>query len=166
MQFECTVDLSDMEEKLSTFEAKVCAPIFARALRAGGDILAAKEREMAPQLDKKMPGSDCLEPGALKDDIQVRIDIDGSEHRAVAHVGPSPLTAYVANWLEHGHEIAAHGAYYVNWKGLKKHHKHGELLGFVEPHPFIRQAFNESSQEAVDRAAEVLVDGVNQQMGA
>lgn len=160
LKFDC--DLAQFERDLTKLGAKVATTITARALRAGGEILAEAQRDHAPLLDKKWPGSDSLEPGELKDDIGTFLNIDGEKGIAQIIVGPGYDTDYVANWLEKGHEEVAHGAYYINSKGIKKHHKHGVAIGDVPPHPFIGPAFEASAQAAWDKAAQVLTDGINE----
>jgi HK97 gp10 family phage protein len=166
MKLDFNCDLSAFERDLTKLGVKVSATITARALRAGGEILAEAQRDHAPERTDGFPGGTSLPPGALKADIQTIINIDGEKGVAQVIVGPGYDTDYVANWLEKGHDATGHGKYYINAKGIKKHHKHDEVLGFVEPHPFMKPAFDASAQAALDKAMDVMADGISEELGA
>jgi HK97 gp10 family phage protein len=166
MKVKFDYDLSEFEQNLTKLGVKVAATLTARALRAGGNILAEAQRDHAPMLDKKWPGSDSLEPGALKDDINTLLNIDGEKGVAEIYVGPGYDTDYVANWLEKGHDAVTHEEYA---KGLRQHRKgqrHETVASFVEPHPFMKPAFDAAGQAAMDKALEVLADGISEELDA
>jgi len=156
------IDTSSFDEIFAKLGPKGAATISARALRAAGNILAAAQRDHAPELDEDIPGSDSLKAGAVKDDIQVRLDIDGVKDYAKVRVGPGPATRYVVRWLEEGHEMVSHHG------GNKKK---GELIGktgFVEPYHgegFIVPAFNAAAEDAIEKAADIIADGINGELG-
>jgi HK97 gp10 family phage protein len=150
--------LDEFEKNLTKLGAKIAAPICARALRAAGNILADAQRRCAPELTKKMPGSNSLEPGALKNDIQTMINIDGVKKIGQVTAGPGYATDYVARWLEDGHEMVSHHG---------GHKKSGKLLDSDKTgkHPFMEQAFEASAQAALDKAIEIIADGINEGLG-
>jgi hypothetical protein len=160
LDFDC--DLSQFERDLTKLGIKASTTITARALRAGGAILAEAQRDHAPILTEKIPGSDSLEPGAVKDDIQTMINIDGVKGVAQAIVGPGYETDYVVNWLEKGHEMVSHGKKRNRTKIGKK--------GFVDPvndgEGFMRPAYEASAQAGLDKALDVMADGISEELDA
>jgi HK97 gp10 family phage protein len=157
MELECSVDTSQFEQNLTKFGAKVASVILAKALRAGGNVLAEAQREAAPERTDGVRGGDALPPGALKNDIQVQIDIDGSRQVGLVKVGPGLGTGHVALWLEGGHEMVSHG---------KKRNRKFIGKGRVEPHPFIGPAFQASAQHAVETVIDLIADGINEELVA
>jgi HK97 gp10 family phage protein len=160
MKLEMDVDTSNFERNLTDLGVKIAATITARALRAGGEVLAGAQRDFAPVRKDKHSGGNALRPGEVRDSIQTMLDIDGEKGYAQITVGPGYAdgvdTDYVANWLEHGHELT---------RGKKRKSKFVGK-GFVEPYPFIGPAFQASAQEALDAILQTMADGINEELGA
>lgn len=73
----------------------------AKALRAGGEIIAEAMRAAAPLGPQPSPKSTSLEPGEIKEDIKVRLATEDDERYAL--IGPTGKTAHVARFVEYGH---------------------------------------------------------------
>jgi hypothetical protein len=73
----------------------------------------------------------------VKDAVVFDVQVDPVLPVGVARIGFQGQAAHVALWLEYGHRMVGHAP------GKQD-------LGFVEPHPFVRRAFDEGVEPAVD----------------
>lgn len=140
MSIEIT-GLEEMRARLHELAANVREKYVVTAVKDAGHVIAEAMRESAPVQVEKVPGSDALEPGTLRDDIKVRerLDKDGF---AVATIGPGKRTGYVARFVEYGHRLV---------KG-----KRGQEIGHVAAQPFLRPAFERSAEDAIEKFKETM----------
>ncbi|MGC1783475.1 MAG: HK97-gp10 family putative phage morphogenesis protein [Acidobacteriaceae bacterium] len=125
--------LDAMRAKLNRLEEQVRREFVVKAVKAGANVIRDAMIEDAPVLAAKSAGSNALEPGALRDDIKTRAHVD-KDGVAVAHIGPSRKTGYVARFVEYGHREV----------------KDNIEIGQVPPHSFLRPAFERSEAEAIE----------------
>lgn len=142
--------LSELQAKLDALTQKQADRCIRTALKAGAVIEQAAIVERAPIKDGT---GGYLPPGALKSDIVIRFmkDVQGA---ISAKVGPAKLTAHVARWVEYGHRIVQGGRSRLLANG--KTGGPGKAVGVVEPHPFIRPAYEESRQEVISTICKTL----------
>lgn len=141
---EITVDgMPEFNKAMEDLAGPGVERIIRRAMRNGGRVIQAAITEAAP-VRPDLPSGTALPPGALKNDIVVRVtkEQDGS---ISAYIAPGKLTRHAAVWTEFGHEMVVGGR-----KGK------GRTIGQVPPHPFIRPAFEESELAAQDAIATTI----------
>jgi hypothetical protein len=142
--------------EFNTAMTELAGPAAERILRAGaragGRVFQLAVTEAAPvaavgeAIDFRTgkpvtrQGGTSLPPGALKNDIIVRVtkEDDGS---ISSYTGPGRLTRHVARWVEDGHELIVNG----------------KNVGRVEAHPFVRPAFEEAEIAAQDAAGSAMI---------
>jgi HK97 gp10 family phage protein len=139
------VQTSSLKEIFDNLSTKQREKIERKALRAGAAIEQAAITERAPE---KVGTGGILPDGALASDIGTRMSRD-DDSNLIAIVGPGKYTRRVADWVEYGHRIVTGG--YLRQLPNGKTRGHGTETGTVEPHPFIRPAF-EASQDEVSTA--------------
>lgn len=140
MNFELE-GMRGLVDKLNAAGAKMAGPEMRKALRAGGRVIEDAMVERAPMmLEEKTPGSDSLEPGALKDGIRVAI-IEG-ENGLEALIGPNSKVSHVARFVEYGHRQVSGG--YLKLLGNGKSRGTGAAGIDVPAYPFLRPAFESS----------------------
>jgi hypothetical protein len=145
-------DVDDnLDERLSAFQGKLARVILREALAAGGLVLKNAVIERAPERTDDVKGGNSLPPGALKMDIGGDVKLFPERNSGIVRVGPSDLTAYVAWWLEKGHDIKSHG---------KK--KSRRVIGHVPPERFMVPAFDESMDAALAAFAAKLKEGLEE----
>ena len=139
--------LKELQAKLADLSANQANAAIRKALRAekaeggtGWQIAAA-----APIKDST---GGMLPDGALKHDITIIMSRD-DQGQPIAIVQPGKYTRHVARWVEYGHRLIRGGRSRLLENGKTK--GPGRQVGTVEPHPFIRPAY-ESSREAVAEA--------------
>jgi hypothetical protein len=106
MDFEIK-GMKELVAKLEKARVDMAGPEMKKALRAGGKVIQQAMIERAPMLDGKTPGSDSLEPGALKSHITV--SVPASDNPIEAIIGPNSKVAYVARFVEYGHRQVSGG---------------------------------------------------------
>lgn len=141
--------LDAMVAKLQKAQKDVSGPGVRKAISKGAVVVRDRMRERAPVLDKKTPGSNALEPGALRSGIRSYLVKDSNPPEALA--GPGKSTAYVARFVEYGHRQVAGGALTIHGKGK------GRVVGEdVQADPFLRPAFEESVEACGKAIADSL----------
>ena len=146
----------DLEAKLVELGGKAATNIARDGLRAGGEVIQAAVRELAPTRPD-LPSGTALPPGALARDIELHIgEEDG---RPAAIIYPGSETAWAAKFVEYGHRMIRGG--YSKVVGTKGRHRGpGKEIGNVPAHPFIRPGFEISAAEAIERARQVIAEGI------
>lgn len=140
--------VADTQKMLQLLEERVARKGVRKALRVGAEVMKDAIVEVTPVLDKKTARSTSLEPGALKEDIAVRMaTVDG---QPVAYVGPGKDTARVARWVEYGHRMVSGGYSKVVGKGRVRGPGKARTED-VPAHPFIRPAY-EATKDAATKA--------------
>lgn len=142
----------ELEAKLNGLATALGGATEKKMVRAGAKVFRDEMVRRAPVLSKKTAGSNALAPGALKDDIGIRMKADALG-MAEAHVGPGKKTAYVAGFVEYGHRLVKGGQSKVLVSG--KTRGSGVQVGEVRAYPFARPAF-----EAAQREAETVMEQV------
>jgi hypothetical protein len=143
------VEFSGLREMVAKLESAGVnmrgAPMY-EALGKGGNVIATAMIERAPMLEEHQPGSDQLEPGALRDDTRVAFEI--IEGQPVALIGPGGKTAHAARWVEYGHRMVTGGYSKVLPSGLTR--GPGQAGEDIPAYPYLRPAFEASVGEAVE----------------
>jgi hypothetical protein len=128
---------------------------FARALTAAAVPVVKELAAWTPVAE--LPAGMYESPGSLQDHIvvDIQVDLEGGKG-GVAHIGFPSGYGHIANWLEFGHRIVAHGA---KWSDRMKNYA-GKLLGWAQPKPFMRPAAIASSEAAVEAFTESLMESL------
>jgi len=149
-------DVSKLVLNMDNIRAQIANEGARRATLAGAKVIGVAMEERAPVLDEKMPGSDSLDPGDIRDNIHVRTKQEDGQYSAL--VGPKgkngqiPKTAYL---VEYGHRMVTGGKSVLKADG--KFHGGGKVSEVdVPPHPFLRPAYESSVAGALDAVAESL----------
>ena len=124
--------------ELNRIEKELTGPILANIAGAGGEVVAAKARQLCPRGDTDHKPE--LKP--LAETIEVLTKSYGE--RAIAIVGPGwPAGAHGHN-VEFGHDIVARGQGKTGGRGRVKGGKRAErkTTGRTRPRPFMRPAFD------------------------
>lgn len=133
---------------INLFRKEIGTTAVRGGLRAAAKVYAEAERESAPVLDRKTANSTALEPGSLKEDIEVqpvKVDADGV---ASVVVGPGKRTRHVAGWVEYGHRLVKGGQSKVLPDGHLR--GPGHEIGSVQPHAWLRPAYERSVNAGID----------------
>lgn len=137
--------IGEVKKFLEDFDAKMQDRAMRQALGAGGEVFLEAVTEAAPERVDWLGGR--LPPGALKADVQlVTKRLDGGQLAAIVQFGK--LTYWIAGFVEYGHRLirrAAGGKFKLKVKGSGR----GAQIGTVEPHQFIRPAFEASKARAI-----------------
>ncbi len=121
---------------------------FAKALKAGGDVIADELELRTPEREE---GDRNEEQPHLKDSVVVEVLVDSNGNGGVVHIGFGRM-GRIAIWVEYGHQLVGH-------RPAKKD------LGYVNPHPFMRPAAAASADRAIEAFADSLAQTVNSQFG-
>lgn len=140
--------LSETMEMLSAAPKHIVVAGFAKALKAGADVIAAELAARTPERDE---GDRNEEVGHLMDNIVIQVQVDPNGQGGIASVGFGKL-GHIAMWVEYGHRLLGH-------KPNKKE------IGTVQPHPFMRPAAAASSDAAVAAFSSSLEATVNAEYG-
>ena len=149
---EIKMDTSVLIAKLEQLAAQVTKEGKRRALRAGGNVIKHAMQDRAPILKVKQPGSNSLEPGALRNGMRVLLDSQGADEYAM--IGPRANVEHVARWQEFGHRVVT-GGYSALLKNGKTRGP-GRKIKNVPPRPFLRPAYEESVGAAMEAVRESL----------
>lgn len=154
--------LKDLNHKLLALGTVKAEVVLRDAIRAGGEVVQAAVREAAPERPA-LPSGTALPPGALKADIELVVGRIRESGIVTAVVRPGKFTAYAANWVEYGHKIVKGGQ--LPWSNETRHRGGtgrviNSLFTNVDPHPFIRPAFESSRGEATRVAIEKLREDI------
>ncbi|WP_182276515.1 HK97-gp10 family putative phage morphogenesis protein [Granulicella sp. 5B5] len=139
-----TYDNSGLQKRLEKLRQTMVEDAAKKAVLAGAKVIAVAMAEAAPVLDKRTANSKALEPGSVKADIRARMDRDPDNEMTTAIAGPTRRTGYVCRFLEFGHR----------WLWKKRYG--GRSGPDVEPHPFLRAAYESSINEAISARDNVL----------
>jgi len=154
------VGYEEMVQMLHQLDLKKQNRIVRSALRAGAVIVQSAISEAAPVNEWPLsPNSSAQAPGALKNDIGIRIA--GSAEDYIAIVGPLAHTEQLARWVEYGHRIVR-GGYSRIAKDGRTLRGPGKEVGRVDAHPFIRPAFERVRGEAVQAIQKTLISKLMQ----
>jgi HK97 gp10 family phage protein len=148
--------LDEVRANLAKLEIGLRTEYVLNAVKAGAAVFKDALVEAAPILDEKTAKSTSLEPGELKRDIKARTKLD-EDGFAVAVIGPSRRTAYVARFLEFGHRLVKGGYSRVEAWGNRGG---GHEVGQVPAHEFLRPAFEASEEEAIEAFKTKLRDEI------
>ena len=129
--------LTDVEKALTEASPKLARRSLRNALKTGITVIQ-------DAIDERTP----VKTGELKENLQssVSINKDLKGGRATVNFGDK---GYIARFVELGHKIVVGGS--------KKNGKH---IGDVAPHPFMRPAYEESAEAAIEAFAESLSAGL------
>lgn len=145
-----TTGIAEMKARMLALRQQVSGPMAAKAVRAGGRVIRDAMIERTPVNVERNAGSNSLEPGAVKEDIKVRMPAKENQFEATALIGPGKTTSHVARWVEYGHRMVTGGQSKVLPSG--KIRGSGKVAEKDVPaYPFLRPAFEESvaaAQEA------------------
>lgn len=149
-QAELAIDTSAIDDlgKLFPYLAdEIKLQLANEAALAGAQVVFEGMELLAPsQAHVASEHSTALPPFAVRRDLAVR----PLDNNAGWLVGPGPRTAYVVRWLEFGHRLV---------RGKRQ-------VGTVEPHPFIRPAFDTSKDRAGEAAQRKLSDLIQRAWGS
>lgn len=125
--------------------------IIRHAVREGGRVVQAAITEAAP-VRPDLPSGTALPPGALKNDIVVKVrkEPDGS---ISAYIEPGSRTRYAAVLVEWGHRLVRGGRSKRSGILGQSYVGPGRVVGEVPAHPFVRPAFDASEAAAQDAIA-------------
>ena len=148
-------------EGLATDKADRC---IRRALRAGAELEKAAIEAHTP-VRPPLPSGTALPPGAMKADTTFSIQ-RGRDGNLFAVVKPGDATYHVRLWVEEGHRLVRGGyskEIFKNGEGTGKYRgpgrqvkdENGELVN-VPPHPYTREAYEESREEVAQAIAATL----------
>ncbi len=140
MQFE------ELKAQLDGLAGDVRIQAERKALRAVGDLFKDAIITLAP-VQSETPHGD-LAPGELKADIKARVHVASDQATTTGDtsrvtIGPSPKTAYVANWVENGHA------------GRRSATREGPARN-VPAYAFVRPAFDANEAKAIDLYTETM----------
>lgn len=138
------VGLDDVQKMLSEMPRHIVVSGFAKALKAGADIVEQTLQVMTPESDVDRDGKH------LVDSLVIDVQVDSSGRGGYAEIGYGPQ-GYKANLVEYGHVMVTHQD-----QGKKE-------VGFVPPHPFMRPAFEQSGDAAIAAIQESIVRTVQQE---
>ncbi len=156
------LDFTGANELLAAF-ADLEGPVAEEAIRLGvkaaATVIADAMREAAPVLDARSAKSTALQPGSVRDDIRV-VQERPKDGIVTALIGPGKETQHVALWVEYGHRLVKGG--YSKMLANGKTRGPGADGGRVEPHPFLRPAFDESEEKAMEQCATVGLEAIRE----
>lgn len=141
--------LQETENMLATAPKNVVANSFLRALDAAGKVIEAEVWPRTPIELKAAVNKAHGGKGALVGRLDNFIELDSQFRGGTIEIGFGPL-GHIALWVEYGHRQVTGGRLTKEGKGP------GRLVGTVEPHPFMRPAFDASADAAIDAFASSL----------
>jgi HK97 gp10 family phage protein len=141
-------------ESLATDKADKC---IRRALRAGAKVEQAAIVEYTPERPP-LPSGTAMPPGALKNDIVIETH-KSDQGNLYAVVKPGDATIHVRLWVEEGHRLVRGGyskEIFKDGQHTGKYRGPGKEVRTIEPHPYVREAFEASEDEVARTIAETL----------
>lgn len=133
--------------------AAVAGPATRAAVRDAANVIRDEMRIKAPELDEKTAASTSLNPGVLRHSIRTVVHPTDRAGFVLAEIGPKRGIIHVAVWVEWGHRLVRGG--YSSFKRGRLQGG-GKEIGEVPAHPFLRPAFEASSQLALQEFARSL----------
>lgn len=147
---EDVVGLQDLLNSLDKLPAAVSKQILAQAARKGAQVMKDRAQELVP-----------VATGTLRDSIIVSVQ-EQAAFEAFARVGPS-TEGWYGHFVEFG-TGANFDAAAAKEMGLPG--KSRNTTGSARPRPYLRPAFDEKSDEALELIAEHLRDSIEKQARA
>jgi Bacteriophage HK97-gp10, putative tail-component len=144
--------LPEFSRMMTDLAGPAAERIIRHAVREGGRVVQAAITEAAP-VRPDLPSGTALPPGALKNDIVVKVrkEPDGS---ISAYIEPGSKTLHVARFVEWGHRLVREGRSRKRGGTLGQSYVgNGKVVGGVPAYPFIRPAFDASEAAAQDAIA-------------
>lgn len=139
------VDTSKFDEMLAKMPQKLAGKLMRDALQAGGDVILASMKALAPeQTDEPTPGSDALPPGILREDLHTQVTL-GATKGAGVKVGPTEIAAHVARFQNDGWMLTLHN---------------GKQVRQIPGKHFMEAAMDEAGEAAVDAFVATLAEGL------
>ena len=124
------------------------------SLRTGGLVLQERMRAASPiRVDSPTSESTSLEPGALREGIDLYINKVDDKGTVSAVVAPNKYVRHVARWVEKGHNI------------VKRSAKGKAIYGRVPPRPFLRRTWESAQPELKETVRQDLRARVKQLLG-
>lgn len=147
----------------------IVASGFAKAGRAAADVIepvllfntpVRSEDLFNPETFERIKGSEV--GGALRDATRSDVELDSGFRGVNVSVSHGNMS-WIANLLEYGHKMVAHGA----TKQDRENKYVGKLLGsgFVPAHPFMRKTFDETADQAFEAFESVVASTVKEIYG-
>jgi hypothetical protein len=145
--------LDEVRAALKDIGVNQSVRILNKALAAGAEVYRDDERNRCPERPD-LPSGSALPVGALKADV----DISRKKNaRSLWTVGPG-FFGRQAHLVEFGHRLVRGGKNRLMEYGIQI--GPGKVVGWVQPHPYIRAAFEGSTQEALDVIKQVVADEI------
>jgi HK97 gp10 family phage protein len=141
--------LAELNSQLEAFGAKVSSTVLKKAVRAAGEIVLEEARMQAPV--KEGTGG-ILPPGGVK--VLLKSKVSVHENGVSATILPTGKAVPVVRWLEEGHRMVRGGKRARGKNGWMN--KGGEVIGQVDPHPFLAGSLDASASQAVETFVETL----------
>jgi HK97 gp10 family phage protein len=154
--------LNEMLAKMAAIRERVRGPGAKKAVRAGGNVIKVAMVKKTPVLIEKTAGSDSLNPGEVKAGIRVRASMeDGEPIALIGPTGKGGIIGKTAHLVEYGHRMVTGGKSKLDAAGKfqgggKVHEKD------VPAYPFLRPAFEESADAAMEAIALTLGEEVQE----
>lgn len=157
---ESIVGLKELQAKLADLGTKAGHKVVREALLEGGKVLQTAIAERAPERPE-LPSGTALQPGALRQDIELHIGT--ADGRPAAIVEPGKYTRHVAGWVEYGHRIVKGGySRLLHGRNEGKHRGPGHQIGDVPAHPFIRPGYEAARVEAAHVTCAAIAKGITE----
>jgi HK97 gp10 family phage protein len=150
----------ELDAKLDALGGKLATNVVRDGLRAGGEVIQAAIRDLAP-VRPDLPSGTALPPGALAHDIELHIGEEDGKPAAIIY--PGTETAWAAKFVEYGHRMVSGG--YSKALASGRHRGPGRAIGNVSAHPFIRPGFETSANAAIERSREVITERIEEVAG-
>lgn len=141
MDVQVTVSLNGIEDKLNAIGPLLAKRYLRAALKAGAKVIEEEAKTRAP-----------VDSGDLRDSITTVVKMSGKNESGRASVGP----AYDTQLSKQGKDTSQDPGVYGKWVEL------GLDSREYPRNPFLRPALDSKAQEAVEKFAEVLRDGLNE----
>jgi hypothetical protein len=144
-------DTSKFEAALRALPEQMSKNYVNSALQAGGDVILASMKELAPErTDEATPDGTSLPQGILREDLhtQVTVSSDGASR---VKIGPTDIAGHVCRWQNNGWMLTSHGKSKAGRKQIRQ----------VPGKHFIEAAMDEAGQAAVDALVHSLAESLS-----
>ena len=139
------IGLADVQKMLAEMPKHVVVSGFAKALNAGATVIEQTLQVLTPESEL-----DRDDGQHMVDSLVIDVQVDSNGRGGYAEVGYGKQ-GYKANLVEYGHVMVTHKN-----QGSRE-------VGFVPPHPFMRPAFEQSSDAAIAAVQESILQTVDQE---
>lgn len=152
--------IADVVKELNELPKQIATQAFRNALRAADVVITPAIMAATPVQDSKHLSGFALPPGALRQSVQAKIEID-SQGRGGQLIVSWGDFSWIARLVEYGHRKVRGGRMQVDRRG--RAHGPGREIGEpVPPHPFTRRAMARISEAAVEAFALGLKAGIEE----